>query len=158
MPHLHPMPPIKLTYTIRVDSDYVSEPVPTIYDVKVTIDDPLRAKMLALTHNPEYHNQLRSIAQLDDSLALLIQAIQHSKARHTFFRAMAKDPVGFVKRWMSSQQRDLEVIMGDATRGAGDPYGLGPEFATGGRGGVWDHDTVKEAVRYMLAKPEVGRA
>lgn len=156
MTHLHPIPPIKLAYTIRVDQEYINDPVPTIYDVRVSVDDPLRGQILALTQNPEHVNQLRQIVALDDSLAVLIQAIQVSKAKHTFYRAMAKDPVNFVRRWMSSQKRDLEVILGEAARGGGED-GSGPEFARGGKGGVWDSAVVHEAVRYMLAKPQAQR-
>ena len=43
--------------------------------------------------------------------------------------------------------------MGEAQRGGGED-GMGPEFARGGRGGVWDSAVVKEAVRYMLGKPD----
>ena len=156
MDQLHPLPPIKLNYTIRVDPEYVNNPTPTVYDVRVTTDDPLKARVVGLIQNPNYHNSLRQIAQLDDSLAVLIQAIQHSKAKHTFYKAMQKDPTNFVKRWMSSQRRDLEVILGEASRGGGED-GSGPEFAKGGKDGVWDTEVVKEAVRYILAKPQVSR-
>ena len=117
------------------------------------MEDPLRAQLVTLTKNPAYNQSLHQIAQLDESLALVIQAIAHSKAKHTFYSAMAKDPVNFVKRWMSSQQRDLETIMGEATRGGGEDAS-GPEFQRGGDDGVWNSTVVKEAVRYMLARPE----
>jgi SWI/SNF-related matrix-associated actin-dependent regulator of chromatin subfamily D len=153
MPHLHPLPPVKLPYTIRVDPDHHSNPEPTVYDIKVATEDPIRMKVLAMSQNPEYHSALKQIAQLDDSLATIVQAIQHSKAKHTFYRSMAKDPVPFVNRWMSSQKRDLEVITGSAMRGGGED-GSGPEFARGGSKGIWSSALVSEAVRYRLAKPE----
>jgi len=109
---------------------------------------------MAMTQNSEYHASLRKIAELDDQLAVIIQAIHHSKARHTFFKNMAKDPAGFVTKWLASQRRDLEVLLGEATRGGGED-GSGPEFARGGKDGVWDSDATREAVRYMLAKPQV---
>lgn len=151
IPHLLPLHPIKLPYTIRVDSAYQSSPNPTIYDIRVTVEDPLQAKMLAMTQNPEYPATLRQISQLDDQLAIVVQALAHSKAKHSFYKAMQVDPVNFVKRWMSSQKRDLEVILGEATRGGGED-GTGPEFQRGGSEGVWGTQVVKEAVRYKLAK------
>ena len=151
MPHLHPLPPVKLPYTIRVDSEHQDNTEATVYDIRVATEDPIRLKVLAMSQNPEYHAALKQITQLDDQLAILVQAIQHSKAKHTFYKSMSKDPVNFIKRWMSSQKRDLEVIMGDATRGGGED-GSGPEFARGGRDGVWGTPVVQEAVRYMLAK------
>lgn len=156
IPHLLPLSPIKLPYTVRVDSAYQSSPTPTIYDVRVTVEDPLQAKMLAMTQNPEYPATLRQISQLDDQLALIIQAIAHSKAKHSFYKSMQGDPVGFIKRWMSSQQRDLEVILGEATRGGGED-GSAPEFQRGGSDGVWGTQVVKEAVRYKLAKDVIPR-
>ena len=151
IPHLLPLNPIKLPYTIRVDSAYPSSPTPTIYDVRVVVEDPLHAKMLAMTHNPEYPATLRQISQLDDQLAIIIQALAHSKAKHSFYKSMQGDPVNFVKRWMSSQKRDLEVILGEATRGGGED-GSAPEFQRGGSDGVWGTRVVREAVRYKLAK------
>ena len=151
VPHLLPLNPIKLPYTIRVDSAYQSSPTPTIYDVHVTVEDPLHDRMLAMTHNPEYPATLRQMSQLDDQLAIIIQALAHSKAKHSFYKSMQGDPVSFVKRWMSSQKRDLEVILGEATRGGGED-GSAPEFQRGGSEGIWGTQVVKEAVRYKLAK------
>ena len=152
MGHCTPLPPVKLPYTIRVDPDYVNSPAPTIYDIRVSVEDPLRAKMVALTSNPSYAQTLRRISALDDDLAVIIQAIAHSTAKRNFYKAMSKDPVNFIKRWMSSQKRDLEVILGEATRGGGEDAS-GAEFRRGGDKGVWESDVVKDAVRYMLARP-----
>lgn len=115
------------------------------------MEDPLRAKMLALTTDPAYPATLRQIATHDDQLALVIQAIAHSKAKHAFFTSMSKDPANFVKRWTSSQRRDLEVILGEASRGV-DEESPGEEFRRGGADGVWGTDIVKQAVGIQLAK------
>src|SRR5262249_96676 len=123
-------------------------------DIRVATDDLLRLRILSMSQNPEYATTLKQITGLDDQLALIVQAIAHEKARHSFFKAFAKDPSVFLKRWISSQKRDLQFIMGEARRGGGED-GLGIEFMRGGKGGVWDSGVVREAVRYMLAKPEV---
>lgn len=125
--------------------------MPTVYDIRVTVDDPLHAQMVAMTQNPEFPATLRQISSLDDQLAIAIQALAHSKAKHAFYRSMQGDPVNFVKRWMSSQKRDLEVILGEATRGGGEDSGA-PEFQRGGDQGIWGSQVVQEAVRYKLAK------
>ena len=140
------MPPIKLPYTIRVDSEFYSDPKPTIYDIRVCVEDPLRTRILSFTQNPEHMKQLQQINNLNDQIALCVQALARGKARHTFFSAMSKDPVGFVKMYLKSQKRDLETIMGEVGRGGGED-GSGPEFAKGGKGGVWDSELVQEAVR-----------
>lgn len=161
-PHTAPMDPIKLPYTIRVDEEHHQKdseapPTPTIYDLQVAIDDPLRTKMLSLTQNPQYTAGMRQIASMDDQVALIVQALTHSRAKHAFYTALSKDPANFVRRWLNSQRRDLETILGEATRGGGED-GSGPEFRRGGDDGVWDSTVAREAVRYMLAKPEAALA
>ena len=156
-PHTSPLEPIKLPYTIRVDEDFHKDASPTVYDIRVAVEDPLRAKMLALTQNPQYTAGLRQIALLDDQLALIIQTLTHSRARHAFFTALSKDPVTFLRRWVNSQRRDLETILGEAARGGGED-GSGPEFRRGGEDGAWSTPVAREAVRYMLAKPEAAAA
>jgi SWI/SNF-related matrix-associated actin-dependent regulator of chromatin subfamily D len=151
--HTTPLDPIKLPYTIRVDPEYHNDPSPTIYDIRVMVDDPLRQKMLALTSNPQYAPSIRKISMLDDQLSLVIQALLHSKARHSFFTGLSKDPVTFIRRWLSSQRRDLETILGEATHGGGEDSS-GPEFRRGEANGAWDTPVAREAVRYMLAKPD----
>jgi SWI/SNF-related matrix-associated actin-dependent regulator of chromatin subfamily D len=89
---------------------------------------------------------------LDEQIALAVQAMQASKAKHDFFEAMARDPVGFTKRWVSSQRRDLEVILGEANRGGGGEEGLGEEWRRGGREGVWGGEKAKESVGLFLAR------
>lgn len=113
--------------------------------------------MIALTSNPQYAQNIRQIAALDDQLALVIQALTHSKAKHSFYTALSKDPANFVRRWTNSQRRDLETILGEATRGGGED-GAGPEFRRGSANGVWDTPVAREAVRYMLAKPDAAAA
>ncbi|KAL5357998.1 PCI-domain-containing protein [Aspergillus floccosus] len=152
-PHTSPLDPIKLPYTIRVDEEFHKDPTPTVYDIQVAVEDPLRAQMLALTQNPQYTAGLRQISTMDDQVALIIQALTHSRARHSFYTALSKDPATFLRRWINSQRRDLETILGEATRGGGED-GSGPEFRRGGSDSAWDTPVAREAVRYMLAKPE----
>jgi SWI/SNF-related matrix-associated actin-dependent regulator of chromatin subfamily D len=114
------------------------------------VDDPLRAKLLAFNANPSYPTTLREIAVLNDQLATLIQAISNSKAKHTFFTTLSKDPGNFLRKWMSSQKRDLEVLMGDAARG-GSEDASGEEWRRGGSGSVWGTENVRESVNLLLA-------
>ncbi|MCJ1282684.1 SWI/SNF complex component snf12 [Xylographa opegraphella] len=150
--HVSSLPPLKLPYTIRVDPDYHAAPSPTIYDIRVPAEDTLVARMVAVTrNNPTYATTLTQITELDKRLALIVQAINDSKAKHAFLTSMSKDPATFVRRWISSQKRDLEVIMGEATRGGGED-GLSEEFRRGGKDGVWGTESVRESVGLMVAK------
>ncbi|KAL2167960.1 hypothetical protein VTG60DRAFT_599 [Thermothelomyces hinnuleus] len=150
-PHLRPLPPVKLAYTIRVDEEFHKNPQPTIYDVRVAVDDPLRARLLPFIQNPQYAAMLKEVAGLDDQLATLIQAVAHSKAKLDFLTSLSKDPVNFVKGWLSSQKRDLEVIMGEATRGGGEDA-TGDEWRRGGPNSVWATQNARESVNVLLAK------
>lgn len=107
-PHLTPLDPIVIDYTIRVDT---SVHVSTMaYDIEVDVEDPnTKNKMssfLLMKTSPE-------ITKLDDQIISTVQQINHSKLKRDFMRSFAKDPVEFMNQWVSSQSRDLEVIMGD---------------------------------------------
>jgi SWI/SNF-related matrix-associated actin-dependent regulator of chromatin subfamily D len=133
-----------------VDQEFHKDPQPTIYDIRVALDDALRAKLHAFTTNPSYPTKLRDITTLNDKLATLIQAISHSKAKHTFLTSLSKDPGSFLRKWMSSQRRDLEVLMGEATRGGGEDAS-GEEWRRGGPTGVWGTESVRESVNLLLS-------
>ena len=151
--HLLPLPPVKLPYTIRVDPDYQNSPTPTIYDVLVLADDPLEQKMLSIKRkDPEYVQTLSTISRLDSEIAQIVQALIHSKARHSFFTSMSKDPATFVKRWVSSQKRDMENILGDSRVPLGTEW-VADEFRRGGKDGVWGSENVKETVQLLVGQP-----
>ena len=101
---------------------------------------------------------LQNLSKRDDHLAEIIQAIGSSKRKHSFFSQMSLDPVSFTKRWMASQKRDLDIIMGEDGRFE-DSSNLAGEWARGGRDGVWGRNEVREAVGVMVQKPDkTGRA
>lgn len=131
--------------------------------------DPFRAALTNLTHiwpssggasNPSSsaqtpnRNTLAELARLDDVLALAVQGVTHSKAKHAFFTSMANDPAKFINRWVSSQRRDLQVIMGESRGGVGPASGAGygwdetgsEEWRWGGEDGVWGSKGATEAV------------
>jgi chromatin remodeling complex protein RSC6 len=149
--HLRPLPPISLPYTIRVDEEFHKDPQPTVYDVQVLVEDPLRASLLTLINNPNYASMLKGVMELDDQLAKIVQAIAVSKAKHSFFNSLSEDPTNFIRNWLSSQKRDLEVIMGEATRG-GSELATGDEWRLGGKDSVWATQNARESVNVLLSK------
>ncbi|KAH7263411.1 hypothetical protein BKA59DRAFT_55019 [Fusarium tricinctum] len=149
--HLRPLEPIRLSYTIRVDQEFHKDPQPTIYDIQVPVDDPLRDSLLPLLNNPQYIAMLKEVTGLDDQLARVVQAIAVSKAKHSFFQSLSKDPANFIKNWLSSQKRDLEVIMGEAPRGGGE-HASGDEWRRGGKDSVWATQNARESVNVLLSK------
>ncbi|KAF2276720.1 uncharacterized protein EI97DRAFT_319442 [Westerdykella ornata] len=161
-PHLMTLPPIQLPYTIRVDKEYISPSPdsgvppsrPTIYDVPVLLDDPLHQLVQNLLRPRDAVETLEQIRAIDEQIVLVMGAVAQSKAKHAFLTSMSKDPVSFVKRWLSSQKRDLEVILGEATRGGGEDAS-GPEWHAGGGEGVWQSEVAKESVALWLARQGV---
>jgi SWI/SNF-related matrix-associated actin-dependent regulator of chromatin subfamily D len=163
--HMTPVPPHSLPYTIRVDSDFQSNPQPTIYDIP--IPDPLpslttpppslsRIALHSLVHSSTAKLTTGAIAQRDALQAETVSALQASRARFEFFNTLSRDPVSFVRRWIASQQRDLEVILGDARFGNPDQdvpdheRWMADEFRQGGDKGVWGSEGVRESVGLMV--------
>ncbi|KAF7187984.1 SWI/SNF and RSC complexes subunit ssr3 [Pseudocercospora fuligena] len=167
--HLHPLPPIQLQYTIRVDKSYIKgerdedsssdgeaaeelKPCrPTVYDIRVPMPNPLQHQLTRFQTSKSHLNDLQTIVKIDDDLALLVQKIHQTNAKRKFYNNLAKDPTSFVKRWISSQQRDLEIILAEATRGGGEDA-TNEEFRRGGRDGVWGSELARESVGLWLAR------
>lgn len=183
--HLQPLPPITLKYTIRVDKAYI-EPsevspssstaeatelapsAPTVYDIIVPSSDPYRNALGDAVHFHNFANHkdhpaqvpLKRLVALDDSLALAVQAITRSRAKHAFLGSLSKDPSGFINRWVSSQRRDLQVILGESRGGVAGVGSIGmgweengrEEWRWGGKDGVWGSKAAVEAAGLYLGK------
>ncbi|ODA81509.1 hypothetical protein RJ55_00008 [Drechmeria coniospora] len=149
--HLRPLPPIRLAYTIRVDNEFHKDPQPTVYDVQVLVDDPLHVELQPLINNARHANVLKEVSALDEQLANLVQDIAGSKAKHSFFTSLSENPAPFLNSWLSSQKRDLEVVMGEASREDGEGA-YGNEWRKGGAGGVWATQNARESVNVLLSR------
>ncbi|PFH55593.1 hypothetical protein XA68_17980 [Ophiocordyceps unilateralis] len=149
--HLRPLPPISLPYTIRVDEEFHKDPQPTVYDVTVLVDDPLRTELQPLINGTLNANMLKEITSLDDQLARLVQAIAVSKAKHSFFTSLSEDPATFVRNWLSSQKRDLEIIMGEASRGNSE-VAFRDDWRKCGRNKAWATQNARESVNVLLSR------
>ncbi|GAM89810.1 hypothetical protein ANO11243_078490 [Dothideomycetidae sp. 11243] len=155
--HLDAIPPIQLPYTIRLDKPYISPPssdpsAPSIYDIRVSLPSPLAAAVRTMTHDPAHLNTLKQIQDLDMSIAELVQALNHSVQKHRFLSNLADDPAGFIRRWLASQKRDLEIVLAEGGRGYGEDGPL-PEAAwRGGEKGMWGGEGVREGVGVFLAR------
>ncbi|CAD6571326.1 MAG: SWI/SNF complex component snf12 [Alectoria sarmentosa] len=147
LPHLTPLSPLSLPYTIRVDPEFHASPTPTIYTLRLPTPPTLPSL-------PPSLQTLKQLSAYDEHLALLIQALGASQRKYQFLDGYKRDPVTFVKRWMSSQKRDLEVVLGESGRFEGDVpgMGLGGEWRRGGQGGVWGSEIVREGVGLMVQK------
>ena len=153
--HLSPLPPLSIPYTIRVDPEYHSLPTSERYSVyTLLVSMPPTPAQLPATNV----NTLRELSRYDQHLANLVQAISGSKRKHSFLSQLSRDPVNFTKRWMASQKRDLEVILGE-DGGFEDGAQLNGAWGRGGENGLWGKGEVREAVGVMVQRPDkAGRA
>ncbi|KAI8075195.1 hypothetical protein BC940DRAFT_287688 [Gongronella butleri] len=108
-PHIAPPDPIVLNYTIRVDKDFYQ--CPQAFDVEVELDSVLRQKMLSQVSSQQVQKQ---IMELDDKIVQCVQSINNSKIKRDFLLQFSKHPVEFINKWVASQARDLEVILGES--------------------------------------------
>ncbi|KAA8893368.1 hypothetical protein FN846DRAFT_979384 [Sphaerosporella brunnea] len=142
--HILPLEPITISYQIRCD--VAASMSPQVHDITVFVDDPIRQQMQAVVQSPSYTSTLREIVTIDDQIAVLVQAINHSKAKRDFWKSMAEDPAEFVKRWVSSQKRDLDTLCGEALSRAVEEDEV--------RKAVQWKDRVAESVYMLLSKPQ----
>ena len=159
-PHIIAPAPIQLAYTIRVDQGYQANPTPTAYEVQVPAPDSLQDQITSvLIRDEAFKVEILRIAELNREIAFIVQSLHHSKARHSFFTSLSKDPATFVKRWISSQKRDMEIILGDSRMGIGvalpgpGEEWMGDEFRRGGAQGVWGSANAREAAGFLVHKP-----
>lgn len=151
-PHLSPLPPVSIPYTIRVDPQFHSSDSPpssTSYLIPVSVPSSLLNQQFSLIHPPSFSQLLGELAEIDNEIAVLVQAIGRSKAKHAFMSEMSRDPVSCVNKWVSSQKRDLEMILGEIGKGED---GMGEEWRKGGKDGVWGSDIVRESVGLIVQK------
>jgi len=147
---------VSVPFTIRVDEDYHSLPDKeqvTIVECDVWIDDPVRDYILAFTSSKVWNDHLRQILDMDEQLALVMQKTKIGVARAKFFKSFSEDPIGTVQRWLSSQERDLEILLGENFAVKPD-CSLPDELRRGGPDSIWSSEKVRDAVNYMLSKPE----
>lgn len=95
---------------------------------------------------------LKEVASLDEQLAIIVQAVHVSKAKHDFLKSLSEDPATFVRNWLSSQRRDLEAILGEAMRGSGGDDATGDEWRKGGKDSVWGTVNARESVNALLSR------
>ncbi|CAO0798761.1 unnamed protein product [Mucor circinelloides] len=106
--HLSQPDPIVLEYKIRVDKQFNQGP--TAYDMDVELDSILRQKMLNIVSSSQPQKEVMA---LDDKIVQCVQSINNSKVKRDFLTQFSLDPIEFTSKWITSQARDLEAILGE---------------------------------------------
>ncbi|KAG0056863.1 SWI SNF, matrix associated, actin dependent regulator of chromatin, sub d, member 1 [Gryganskiella cystojenkinii] len=114
---LSPPDPIVLEYTVRVDKPYHLSS--HCYDLDVEVDDPtLKTKISSLISSTAMNATTGSLPKQihahDEQIMQYIQSMNNSKTKRDFLLRFADDPADFLERWIASQSRDLEVILGES--------------------------------------------
>ncbi|RUS30535.1 hypothetical protein BC938DRAFT_479278 [Jimgerdemannia flammicorona] len=139
-PHLILPDPIILEYIIRVDKEYhLSRHA---YDIDIEVDDAIRAKMASVVASTATQKEIMT---LDEKIVQCVQSVNNSKIKRDFLLQFATSPVDFINKWVASQARDLEIILGESRVNLEEMR----------RTDFYRQDWVKEAVfHYMTAKTQ----
>ncbi|KAK9468487.1 hypothetical protein V1512DRAFT_235379 [Lipomyces arxii] len=101
--------PIVIEYQVCVDKESTRSEF--VYDIEVDVDSSQKQQLQNVLAN--WHSNQDEIHALDDQIGLTIQELVTAKLRRDFFTQMAHEPAEFVNRWIGSQSRDLEIVLGD---------------------------------------------
>lgn len=107
-PHLAGPDPIVLEYTIRVDKQLNQSSF--AYDMDVELDSIVRQKMM---HVVAATPSQKEVMSLDDKIVQCVQSINNSKIKRDFLTQFSKDPIEFTNKWIASQTKELEIILGE---------------------------------------------
>jgi SWI/SNF-related matrix-associated actin-dependent regulator of chromatin subfamily D len=86
---------------------------PTVFDIPIEIEDPHKTKMHAAVQSLEAGSTLEGIMAAEDEVAALAHQIRTGREKRDFLNGFAQDPAGFINRWMASQARDLDIVLGN---------------------------------------------
>ncbi|GHJ86730.1 hypothetical protein NliqN6_3132 [Naganishia liquefaciens] len=112
--------PVILNYKIQVDQD--RSVCPKVFDIPIEIEDPLKTKSHAILSSLE-GQPMKEIMSAEDDVATLAYTIRTSREKRDFLLAFSKDPANFINRWLASQARDLDAILGRQIGVAGENGG-----------------------------------
>ncbi|KAG8725173.1 SWI/SNF complex component snf12 [Ceratobasidium sp. 395] len=128
--HLVQAEPIILHYDLKLDAN-TPNPPPKAFDIPIDVDDvALKAKMqeafMAITGS-----DVAEIQTMEDKISQTIAQITSLSLKREFCKSYAANPQRFIHRWIESQARDLDTILGQGgmagTGNAKPQVGLGDE-------------------------------
>ncbi|CAE6479717.1 unnamed protein product [Rhizoctonia solani] len=107
---VHPEPMV-LNYELKLDPNNPNPP-PKAFDIPIDVDDvALKAKLqeayVAITQGDQ-----TEIQNLDEKTTQIISQITALSLKREFCKSYAANPQQFIHRWIASQSRDLDVILG----------------------------------------------
>ncbi|GAA5804108.1 hypothetical protein HPULCUR_009594 [Helicostylum pulchrum] len=104
--HLSRPDPIVLEYTVNVDKQFNHST--KAYDMDVELDSVVRQKMMNGVASSQTQ---KDIMALDDKIVQCVQSINNSKIKRNFLIQFSRNPIEFINKWITSQARDLELLI-----------------------------------------------
>ncbi|KAL3526293.1 hypothetical protein ACH5RR_010949 [Cinchona calisaya] len=140
-PHLAPPQPILLEHRIKLSG---SSPAGTAcYDVLVDVPFPVQRELNSLLANTE---KTKEIDACDEAICTAIRKIHEHRKRRAFFLGFSQSPVEFMNTLIDSQNKDLKLVVGEASRSAEKEH----------RSEFYNQPWVEDAViRYLNRKPPI---
>ncbi|WFD33103.1 non-specific serine/threonine protein kinase [Malassezia sp. CBS 17886] len=116
---LHPPQPIVFEYYVRTDKAEHRHPM--AFDVELEMDDwAVRTRQHNVLARFDANSAVSNeIAALDDQIAQAALTIRNRAAAKQFLSSFAADPQGHLQKWIASQARDLDTLLGTSTGGRG---------------------------------------
>lgn len=138
-PHLSPPQPIHLEHRIKLSGN---NPAGTAcYDVLVDVPFPIQRELNALLANAE---RTKEIDACEEAICAAIRKIHEHRRRRAFFLGFSQSPVEFTNALIDSQNKDLKLLSGEASRSAEKER----------RSDFYNQPWVEDAViRYLNRKP-----
>jgi len=107
--HLAPADPIVLNY--HINPEEAPSPI-RAFDVEIKMDDlHAKTRMNNVLVNMSGES-VKELQKLDDEITNLAQSVHNSMQKRIFLHSFAEDPTLFVQRWLESQSKDLESVLG----------------------------------------------
>jgi SWI/SNF-related matrix-associated actin-dependent regulator of chromatin subfamily D len=110
--HLSKPKPIYLEHNIKLSGDC---PAGTAcYDIQVDLPIPLHKEMSAFSARNSGESQ-KEIEACDEMISSNLKKIQEHRRRHAFFLSFSQSPAEFINAMISSQSKDLKLVVGEAS-------------------------------------------
>jgi SWI/SNF-related matrix-associated actin-dependent regulator of chromatin subfamily D len=110
--HLSKPKSIYLEHNVKLSGDC---PAGTAcYDIQVDLPIPLHKEMSAFSARNSGESQ-KEIEACDEMISSNLKKIQEHRRRHAFFLSFSQSPTEFINAMISSQSKDLKLVVGEAS-------------------------------------------
>jgi len=109
--NIMPPDPFLLPYTISVEAG--NDAGFRCFDLELELDDGAYKGLIVGTLSKMASNHAANLALIDDEIAQGAQAIRTAKLKQEFYQSLAENPKAFVNRWLESQSKDLDILLGN---------------------------------------------